>query len=85
MTLAVSRAFIMFMIGLDEQTVDTDTSQASGLASRFQESMNVHRETGVSTPVTLSSVFLARLHFSAEEILLYPRRPRRRPRPHAKC
>ena len=33
--------------------------------------------------------FLARLHFSAEELLLYPRRrrrcPRRRPRPHAKC
>ena len=31
--------------------------------------------------------FLARLHFSAEELLLYPRRPRRRQRrrPHAKC
>ena len=31
--------------------------------------------------------FLARLHFSAEELLLYPRRqrPRRRPRPHTKC
>ena len=31
--------------------------------------------------------FLARLHFSAEELLLYPRRQRRRPRrrPHAKC
>ena len=33
--------------------------------------------------------FLARLHFSAEELLLYPRRqrPRQRPRrrPHAKC
>ena len=31
--------------------------------------------------------FLARLHFSAEELLLYPRRPRqrRRRRPHAKC
>ena len=28
-------------------------------------------------------LFLARLHFSAEELLLYPRR--RRPRPHAKC
>ena len=27
--------------------------------------------------------FLARLHFSAEELLLYPRRRRRRP--HAKC
>ena len=43
---------------------------------------------------TLNAVpFLARLHFSAEELLLYPRRPcrrrrlRRRPRrrPHAKC
>ena len=33
------------------------------------------------------SLFLAHLHFSAEELLLYPRlrRPRRRPRPHAKC
>ena len=32
-------------------------------------------------------VLLARLHFSAEELLLYPRRPRRRQRrrPHAKC
>ena len=35
--------------------------------------------------------FLLRLHFSAEELLLYPRRPcprrrqRRRRRPHAKC
>ena len=29
--------------------------------------------------------FLARLHFSAEELLLYPRRPRQRQRPHAKC
>ena len=33
--------------------------------------------------------FLARLHFSAEELLLYPRRRRRRQRPrrrpHAKC
>ena len=35
------------------------------------------------------SSFLARLHFSAEELLLYPRRQcprqRRRRRPHAKC
>ena len=36
-------------------------------------------------------LFLARLHFSAEELLLYPRRQRprrrlrRRWRPHAKC
>ena len=29
--------------------------------------------------------FLARLHFSAEELLLYPRRLHRRLRPHAKC
>ena len=51
MTLAVSRAF---MVGLDKQPVDMpDSSQASGLASRFQESMNVHRGTGVSTAVTL--------------------------------
>ena len=28
-------------------------------------------------------IFLARLHLSAEELLLYPRR--RRPRPHTKC
>ena len=28
---------------------------------------------------------LARLHFSAEELLLYPRRQRPRPRPHTKC
>ena len=36
------------MVGLDKQPVDTDSSQASGLASRFQESMNVHRGTGGS-------------------------------------
>ena len=44
---------------------------------------------------TFKCPFLARLHFSAEELLLYPRRQRRRPcqrprrrrrrRPHAKC
>ena len=46
----------------------------------------------VQGPVELGNLrhfsqFLARLHFSAEELLLYPRRrrPRRRPRPHAKC
>ena len=50
MTLAVSRAF---MVGLDKQPVDTNTSQTSGLTSRFQESMNVHRGTGVSTAVIL--------------------------------
>ena len=35
----------------------------------------------------LKVTFLARLHFSAEELLLYPRRqrPRRRRRPHTKC
>ena len=56
MTLAVSRAF---MVGLGKQPVDTDSSQASGLASRFQESLNVHRGTGVSTIVTLhQSLFL---------------------------
>ena len=39
----------------------------------------------------LTYSFLARLHFSAEELLIYPRRQRRRPcqrrrrRPHAKC
>ena len=58
MTLAVSRAFIMFMVGVDKQPVDTDSSQASGHASRFQDSMNVHRGTGVSTAVTLRQSFL---------------------------
>ena len=55
MTLIVSRAF---MVGLDKQPVDTDSSQASGLASRFQESMNGHRGTGVGTAVTLYQSFL---------------------------
>ena len=50
MTLAVSRAFIA---DLNKQPVDADSSQASGLASRFQESINVHRGTGVSTAETL--------------------------------
>ena len=54
MTLAVSRAF---MVGLDKQPVDTDSSQASGLAYRFQESMNVHHGTDVSTAVTLHQSF----------------------------
>ena len=40
----------------------------------------------VKQPIQLNSTqlnFLARLHFSAEELMLYPRRQRRRP--HAKC
>ena len=54
MTLAVSWAF---MVGLDKQPVDTDSSQASGLTSHFQESMNVHCGTDVSTAVTLRQSF----------------------------
>ena len=42
------RCVTAFMVGLDKQPVDTDSFQASGLA-RFQESMNVHRGTGVTT------------------------------------
>ena len=45
------------MVGLDKQPIDTDSSQASGLASCFQESINVHRGTGVSTAVTLHQSF----------------------------
>ena len=43
------------------------------------------------TILYMQTPFLARLHFSAEELLLYPRRQRRRRcqrprrRPHAKC
>ena len=55
MKLAVSRAF---MAGLDKQPVNTDSSRAPGLTSCFQESMNVHRGTGVSTAVTLHQSFL---------------------------
>ena len=54
LTFAVSRAF---MVGLGYQPVDTDSSQPPGLASRFQESMNVHRGTGVSTAVTMHQFF----------------------------
>ena len=46
----------------------------------------------LSSPISFSEVFfvfVVRLHLSAGELLLYPRRPRRRPcqcpRPHAKC
>ena len=60
MTFAVSRAFIA---GLGNQPVDTDSSQASGLTSRFQEFMNVHRGTGVSTAVTLHQSFICILHW----------------------
>ena len=59
MTLAVSRAL---MVGLDQKPVDNDSSQTSGLASRFQGSMNVDRGTGVSTAVTLHQSFFGILH-----------------------
>ena len=45
------------MVGLDKQPVDTDLFQASGLSSRFQESTNVHRGTGVSTAEFCISLF----------------------------
>ena len=50
---------LAFMVGLDKKkTVDTDSSQASGLARRFQESMSVQRGAGIGTAVTLrQSVF----------------------------
>ena len=68
MTLAESRAF---MAGLDKQPVDTDSSQTSGLASRCQESMNVHRGTGVSTAVTLhQSFFVLNMFTLVTNILL---------------
>ena len=44
-----------------------------------------------ASAIAMSSILLARLHFGAEELLLYPRHrrpcqhPRQRPRPHAKC
>ena len=41
--------------GYTVQPVETDSFQASGLASRFQESMNVHRGTGGSTAVKARS------------------------------
>ena len=44
--------------GYTVQPVDTDSFQTSGLASRFQESMNVHRVTGVSTTATLHQSFV---------------------------
>ena len=69
MTLAVSRAFIMFMVGLDKQTVDTNSSQASGLASRFQESMNVNCGTGVSTTV-LVTLHQSVLYFTCFTLLI---------------
>ena len=40
------------------QPVGTDSSQESGLAPRFYESMDVHRRTDVSTAVTLHQSFL---------------------------
>ena len=52
------------MVGLDKQPVDTDSSQASGLAFRFQESMNVHRGTSVSTAVTISLFVFYKFYIS---------------------
>ena len=60
----------MFMVGLDKQTVDTDSSQASGLASRFQESMNVHRGTGVSTAVSLHHCHQSFLYFTCFTLVI---------------
>ena len=70
--MAVSRAF---MVGLDKQPVDTDSSQASGLASRFQESMNVPRGTGVSTALTLRQSFLAHLSQRLKWAIVIAHRP----------
>ena len=67
MTLAVSRAF---MVGLDIQTVDTDSYQASGLASRFLESMNVHRETCAGFEVTLHESFLYFTCFTLDDNII---------------
>ena len=46
------------MVRLDKQPVYTDSSQSSGLAPRFHESMNVQRAAGVSATVTLHQSFL---------------------------
>ena len=50
-------------------------------------SRNRFNLTMLTCLATLAIVFylLVRLHFSAEELLLYPRRRRPRPRPHTKC
>ena len=51
-------------------SIDTVSSQASGLFFRFQESMNVHRGTGVSTAVTLHKSFI--LYFTlVKNIILF--------------
>ena len=52
------------MAGLDNQPVDTDSSQTSGLTYRFQGSMNVHHGTRISATVTAASaqVFFCILH-----------------------
>ena len=69
MTLAVSRAF---MVGLDKHPEDTDSSQASCLASRFQEPMNVHRGTGVNITVTLHQSFLYLTCFTVLNNIILP-------------
>ena len=45
------------MVGLDKHLVDTDSSQAYGLASGFQDSMHVHLRTGVGNHSKTASVF----------------------------
>ena len=41
------------MAFLDNQPVDTDSSKASSITSRFHGSMNVQHGTGMSATVTL--------------------------------
>ena len=69
MTMAVSWSF---MVGLDKQRIDTESSKISSIASRFQESMNVHRKTGDSTAVTLhQSFFLYFTYFTLVNNIIY--------------
>ena len=54
------------MAGLDNQPVDTVSSQASGLTSRFKGSMNVHRAV-VSVPQQHCIHQLFFLYFTSDQ------------------
>ena len=69
-----------------KEASESDNGDTEETSAR-QEGDKAHSIQVCIDPWSCFYCFLARLHFSAEELLLYPRRPCRRrcPRPHTKC
>ena len=83
------------VMGVPDPTfgVDVDTKSMWDLTlEQMSQAFTAELKTGYVIFYLYTELdLLARLHFSAEELLLYPRRPcprrrqRRRRRPHSKC